>query len=345
MMGGGGTILSVGIDLGTSRSSVSVSNGQRQVIDSYVGYPVDMVARKVLKRDVLVGREALDNRSMVHLYRPLEEGLIKEGSERDEAAVRELLLHLLHLVGFDNGDRQGARLRAVIGVPAEALRVNKQQVRKAMLGVVDNLMIISEPFAVAYGLEALLHTMIIDIGAGTTDFCVMKGRFPTEDEQRTLTTAGDWVDEQLYRLIQDRYPEAAVSIHMAREWKEKYSFVGDARGQIKVTAPVAGKPTEIDITNEIRQACEALLPPMIETMLDLLSRVEPEYQEKVRHNVILAGGTALIGGLAQRLQQELQEVGGGRVRVVKDPIFSGSDGGLALAMDAPDSDWEKLAAG
>ena len=54
----------------------------------------------------------------------------------------------------------------------------------------------SEPFAVAYGLDALLHTMIIDIGAGTTDFCVMKGRYPTEEDQRTLTVAGDSLDNQ-----------------------------------------------------------------------------------------------------------------------------------------------------
>jgi rod shape-determining protein MreB and related proteins len=336
--------LSLGIDLGTSRSSVSVSNGQRQVIDSYVGWPVDMVARKVLKKDVLIGREALDHRSMVDLHRPLEEGLIREGSEKDEAAVRELLVHLLQLAGAEPNGRNG-KVRAVVGVPAEALRVNKQQVRKAMAGVVDYLMIVSEPFAVAYGLEALLHTMIIDIGAGTTDFCVMKGRFPTEEEQRTLTTAGDWIDEQLFRLMQERHPEAGCSIHMVREWKEKYSFVGEPRSAVKVTLPVAGKPTEIDVTDEIRQACEGLLPPLVETMIDLLSRVEPEYQEKVRQNVILAGGTALIGGLGQRLQKELEAVGGGRVRVVKDPIYCGSDGGLALALDAPDADWEKLPAG
>jgi hypothetical protein len=27
-----------------------------------------------------------------------------------------------------------------------------------------------------------------------------------------------------------------------------------------------------------------------------------------------------------------------------DPVFVGSDGGLALALDAPDGDWEKLTA-
>ena len=73
-------VLHVGIDLGTSRSSVSASNGQRHVVESYVGWPLDMVARKVLKKPVLVGREALDNRSMLDLHRPLEQGLIKEGS-------------------------------------------------------------------------------------------------------------------------------------------------------------------------------------------------------------------------------------------------------------------------
>jgi rod shape-determining protein MreB len=337
-------VLNVGIDLGTSRSSISASNGQRHVVESYVGWPLDMVARKVLKKPVLIGREALENRSMLDLHRPLEEGLIKDGSEKDEAAVRELLWHLLSLVGIDRESRNGLKVRAVVGVPAEALRVNKQQVRKAMNDAADSLMIVSEPFAVAYGLEALLHTMILDIGAGTADFCVMNGRLPTEEDQRTLPQAGDFVDEQLMRLMRDRHPEAQVSIHMVRTWKEESSFVGQMKTPVIVTAPVNGKPTQIDITAEMRQACESILPPLIESMLDLLSRVQPEYQEKVRNNVVLSGGTGLIRGLGPRLEQELLAVGGGKVRVVKDPVYVGSDGGLAIALDAPDSDWEKLSA-
>lgn len=337
-------VLHVGIDLGTSRSSISASNSQRHVIESYVGWPLDMVARKVLKKPVLIGREALENRSMLDLHRPLEQGLIKEGSDKDEAAVKELLWHLLSLVGIDREDRNGLKVRAVVGVPAEALRVNKQHVRKALQGAVDNLLIVSEPFAVAYGLEALLHTMIIDMGAGTTDFCVMNGRLPTEDDQRTLPQAGDWIDEQLARLLRERHPEAKTSIHMVRGWKEESSFVGNPKSPVLVTAPVNGKPTQIDITQEMRLACESVLPPLVESMLDLLSRVQPEYQERVRNNIILSGGTALIRGLGPRLEQELQAVGGGKVRVVKDPIFIGSDGGLSIALDAPDTDWERLSA-
>ena len=260
-------ILHVGIDLGTSRSSISASNGQRHVIESYVGWPLDMVAKRVLKKPVLIGREALENRSMLDLHRPLEEGLIKDGSEKDEAAVRELLRHLLGLVGVDPDNRNGMPVRAVVGVPAEALRVNKQQVRKALQNAVDNLLIVSEPFAVAYGIEALLHTMIIDSGAGTTDFCVMNGRLPTEEDQRTLPQAGDFIDEALMRLIRGRYPEAKFSIHMVREWKEAGSFVGPPKNPVVVTAPVNGKPTQLDITQEMRQACESILPPMVESIV------------------------------------------------------------------------------
>ncbi len=336
--------LCVGIDLGTSRSSISASNGERHVIDSYVGWPVDMVARKLVKKPVLVGREALDNRSMLELRRPLERGMIKEGSEKDEEAVQEMLRHLVSLVGVKQKSKSRPKVRAVVGVPAEAFRVSKQRLRNVMKGMTDSLMIVSEPFAVAYGLEALLHSMIIDVGAGTADFCVMKGRYPTEEDQRTLPNAGDSVDEQLAKLIRERHPDVQFSIHMIREWKEKWSFVGEAKNPVIVTVPVKGRATQLDITNEMRSACESLLAPIAETMIDLLSRVEPEYQDQVRNNVILAGGSSLISGLTEALEKTLLELGGGRATVVKDPIFAGSDGGLALARDATGSDWEKLSA-
>ena len=356
--------LNLGIDLGTSHCAVSASNGQRHVIESYVGWPVDMVARKVLKKEVLVGTEAVDNRTMLDLHRPLERGLLKEGSGKDLAAVKVLLRSLLDLGGANNsgqasqaasdeedgkkelkgkaGKAARPKIRAVIGVPAEAMRVNKEQLRRALEGEVDALMIVSEPFAVAYGLDALLHSMVIDIGAGTTDFCVMRGRFPTEDDQRTLPNAGDSVDELLLKQISENHPSAQVSIFMAREWKEKHGFVGKPQQRVKVTAPVGGTPTTLDITDEMRSACESIVGPITETMLDLLPRVEPEFQEKVRNNVILSGGTSQIAGLRAALENGLKPVGGGSIRGVKNPVFEGSDGGLALALDAPDSDWDKL---
>src|SRR5438045_3297582 len=196
-------ILHVGIDLGTSRSAISASNGEKFVVDSFVGWPADMVAKKVLKRSVLIGHDAVANRTMLDLHRPLERGLLKEGSDKDVEAVRELLRHLLGLVGVKkNGKVDVGDVRAVVGVPAAALRTNKQYLRNSMKGIVDSLMIVSEPFAVAYGLNALLHTLIIDIGGGTTDFCVMRGRYPAEEHQRPLTTAGHSIDQPLPMAVE-----------------------------------------------------------------------------------------------------------------------------------------------
>ena len=334
--------LCVGIDLGTSRSSISASTGERHVIDSYVGWPVDMVARKLVKKPVLVGHEALENRSMLDLRRPLERGVMKEGSEKDQEAVQEIIRHLINLAGIKQKGKNKSKLRAVVGVPAEAFRVSRQNLRHAMEGVADSVMLVSEPFAVAYGLEALLHALVIDIGAGTADFCVMQGRYPTEEDQKTLTTAGDSVDEQLVKLVRERYPDAQFSIHMIREWKEKWSFVGEPRDRVLVTAPIKGKATEIDVTQEMRAACESILPPICETLITLVTKVEPEFQSKVRNNIILAGGSSLIAGLQDAVTTSLEELGGGRATVVKDPVFAGSDGGLAIARDASTADWEKL---
>jgi hypothetical protein len=46
--------------------------------------------------------------------------------------------------------------------------------------------------------------------------------------------------------------------------------------------------------------------------------------------------------LTQALDRALAELGGGWTSVVEDPVFAGSDGGLALARDASSADLEKL---
>ena len=151
-------------------------------------------------------------------------------------------------------------MRAVVGVPAATYRVSRQRLRGALDGLADSIMLVSEPFAVAYGLEALLHSMVIDIGAGTADLCIMQGRYPSEEDQRTLTDAGDAIDDRLGKALRERHPEAQFSVHMIREWKERWSFVGEPKHRAVVNVPVKGKATELDITDEIRAACESMVP-------------------------------------------------------------------------------------
>ena len=224
-------ILYVGIDLGTSRSSTAASNGEKKWITSYVGWPKDFVAAQVVKKDVLFGDEATENRLSLDICRPLERGIVKEGLERSEEAVQEIIRHLIELVGDKGPD---TRIHAVVGVPSESLNVNKLAIRKAVSEFVHSLMVVSEPFAVAYGMGLLNNALVIDIGAGTTDFCIMHGAIPAEEDQKTLLMAGDYIDDQLFSYLKEKYPNATFNINMVRQFKEKYSFVGDTSGDIKV---------------------------------------------------------------------------------------------------------------
>lgn len=332
-------MLYVGIDLGTSRSAIAASNGKRAWIDSYVGWPKDFVARKVLGAPVLFGEAALKNRLSVNLTRPLEHGVIKEGTTRDQEAIKELIGHLIGLVDAKNGQE----VYAVVGVPAESFKTNKLAINRCVGDAAKATMVVSEPFSVAYGKDLLNNALVIDIGAGTTDFCIMHGTVPGDDDQRTLLTAGDHIDRQLHDALVERYPNASINLNMARQFKERWSFVGEPEGPVRVDIPVNGKSTGHDITEEMRRACESVLPGILETAAEMIARFDPEYQDVVRRNIILAGGGSGIRGLARHIEREMSAYGPCKVKCVDDPLFAGADGCLALAREMPDEYWENPA--
>ncbi|MDR1728452.1 MAG: rod shape-determining protein [Acidobacteriota bacterium] len=331
-------VLYVGIDLGTSRSAISSGNGNREWIESYVGWPKDFIAEKVLGKPVLFGNEALENRLSLDVCRPLDRGVIRKGIEGSEKAVKEIIRHLIEQVHPDSN----CSINAVVGVPAESLNSNKLAIKDAVSGYVNSLMVVSEPFTIAYGADLLNHSLVIDIGAGTTDFCVMHGMIPSEDDQKTLFTAGDYIDEQLLNGLLQKFPGCKLNAYMARQFKEAHSFVGALDEPVVVELSVNGKLVRQDIKEEMRRACESIVPPMVETVIELVAKVEPEFQEKVKKNIVLGGGGSLIRGLSSYLENQLGEYGNYYVRCVSDPLFGGADGALKLAQDMPARYWESL---
>jgi rod shape-determining protein MreB len=342
-------VLLLGIDLGTSRSSIVGLNGTRKTIDSYVGYPKDAVSRKMLKTDVLFGKAALDNRLALNLYRPLEKGVIKgtyegaDGGTKDEEkknlnAAKDLLQHL---VDISNPGRDQL-IYGVIGVPAQATAKNKTAILEATKDIFDSVMIVSEPFTVAYGMQRMSDVLVVDIGAGTTDLCRMHGTVPTEEDETSFTIAGDAVDQKLHDLIKAKYPNAQLTVNMCKSYKEQYGYVTDNQTKIEVTIPVDGKPTPHDITAEMKQACEILVDPIVEAIKKLISSFNPEFQEKLRNNIILGGGGGQMRGLNKRIEDGLQSIGGGHVTVCEEPVYGGANGALQLAVDMPGEYWQQL---
>ena len=339
--------LLLGIDLGTSRSSVVSYNGTRKTVETYVGFPKDAVSRKFLKQDVVFGKAALDNRLALDLYRPLENGVIK-GSEdantdptRREKNLNAAKLLLKHLVDLASPGRD-EMIFGVVGVPSRATHKNKQAILEMSRQVLDSVMIVSEPFTVAYGMDKMADILVIDIGAGTTDLCRMHGTVPTEDDEISLTVAGDAVDQKLHELITRKYPKASLDVPMCKQFKEQYGFVSDAKDKIEVLLPVDGKPTPHDITTEVHAACEILVEPILEAIHKLVASFSPEFQERLRNNVLLSGGGGLMDGLNKRIEDGMARIGGGKVTIVDEPLYAGANGALQLAVDMPGEYWQQV---
>jgi rod shape-determining protein MreB len=165
---------------------------------------------------------------------------------------------------------------------------------------------------------------------------------PSEEDQRSITMAGDYVDEQLLKLLSEKHPEADFSLNTARKFKEKHGFVGDSKRRVKIEAPVDGKFTEFDITNEIRKACESTMPAVVETAINLIASFDPDFQESVRNNIVVAGGGSQLAGLDTYLTEATKPFGPCKITCITDPLFAGADGGLQLAIDMPEEFLEKL---
>ena len=338
-------VLYLGIDLGTSRTSVAASNGQRVTISSHVGYPKDVVSRKLLKKDVLFGDEAVNHRLACKFYRPLAAGVLKLSNNKTDdvegnlKAAADLIREIIRLAR----PRKDELVYAVIGVPAQAAIHHKDAIVKAGRESVDSVMLCSEPFSVAYGLDMLDDVLVIDIGAGTTDLCRMHGTMPEESDQLTNTYAGDYVDNLLAELIKKKYPEAQFSIQMVKEYKERYASVADNMVPVTVEFPVNGKPTTFDITEEVRKACRSIVAPMVEGLGKLIATFDPEFQQRLKNRVLLAGGGSQIKGLDLAIEHEMhQRLGSGKVLRIEEPVYGGANGALKIAHDMPGEYWEKL---
>lgn len=342
--------LYVGIDLGTSRTAIAASNGIRSVIPSVVGWPKDSIARKLLKTSVLVGEDALANRLCLDLCYPLEHGVIRgsggsqkaedkaEEMEKSLAAAREILMHLVKEVKPESGQM----IYGVIGAPAQASVQNKKALIKAAEGILDAVIVVSEPFSVAYGLDRLQDALVVDIGAGTTDLCRMYGAFPSEEDQLTLKAGGDSIDQMLYNLLVERKTAAQFNQNMVRKAKEQFGFVDEAQKEIKVAFPVDGVPEEIDITDEMRAACTSIVPEILESIQQMLRTFDPEFQHRIRQNIVLAGGGSQLEGLEEVIESGLLRLGGGKVTRVEEPVYAGAGGALKLAHDLPTETWKPL---
>ena len=85
---------------------------------------------------------------------------------------------------------------------------------------------------------------------------------------------------------------------MVREAKERGSFVNDVNDKAMVTWPNKdGKPTQFDITKELKEACRAIVPDIVAGLRKLVSSYDAEFQKRMLTNVMGPGPAAVATSL------------------------------------------------
>jgi rod shape-determining protein MreB len=215
-------------------------------------------------------------------------------------------------------------------------------ITEAADGLVDGIAIVAEPFTVAYGMKRLMKTLVVDIGAGTTDICPLYGTYPRDEDQVTIACGGDSIDEEFLRRITADHPDIQVTLEMAREIKERHGFVHDVNESAVVQLPVKGVPTTFDVTDVLKDSCKSVVEPILQGIREVTAKVDPRFQRELLSNIILGGGGSQLKGLDQLLEQGLAPLGGGKVSKVQDSVYAGAAGALRLAMAMPLDSWDRI---
>jgi rod shape-determining protein MreB len=298
--------------------------------------------------DIIFGEEALKNRLHVNLVHALADGVIANFD-----ATRDLMRHMRRII-----DTAGqSEIRAVIGVPANAPAEARDNVRRAVAGVFDRVLLIPEPFLAALGVrddarvgqanyvDPVNNSLFIDIGAGTTDLCLVQGYFPSAEDQISFAFAGDAIDQAMLESINQIYPDCGLSSHRIREVKEQHAYVGASRKPIDVKVIIGGKARTLELGDVIGGACNQLLDRVTEAARRLIARAGSDSVEQLLQNIIVTGGGSQIRGLDTELQKRLAADGFENPKV----RLAGQDyqryvalGGLKAARAAREHQWQHV---
>jgi rod shape-determining protein MreB len=317
----------IGIDLGTANTLVYL-RGQGVIINE----PSVVAINQKTGRVVAVGSEAKQmlGRTPAHIIaiKPLVDGVIS-----DFEVTEEMITYLLNKAQKNSKKLLGPRV--VVGVPSGITNVEIRAVRDATRNAgAGEVHIVEEPMAAAIGMRLPIKdpvgSMVIDIGGGTSDIAVIS--LGGVVRSKNLRIAGDKLNADIIAYIRSEF-KILIGDKTAENTKIAIGSVlaGEAplETAIKGRDLVTGLPREVIITDsDIREAISQSVASLIESTREVLETTPPEVLSDIMNRgIYLAGGGALIKGLAELIAEEIKIP----VHVASDPLTAVARGtGLIL---------------
>ena len=308
----------IGIDLGTANTLVLVRG-----VGIVINEPSIVAIEKRTKRVLAIGSEAkqMVGRTPADIVavRPLRDGVIS-----DFDVTEKMLEYFITKVHDQALLPVPHRPRIVIGIPSGVTEVEKRAVHDAAMNAgAREVFLVEEPMAAAIGaslpITESLGSMIVDIGGGTTEMAVFSlGGIVTS---RSIRVAGDEMDEEIIRYAREKY-NVLVGERMAEEIKitigSAFPLPEERTMMLRGRNLITGLPESIEVSSiEIREALAGPLNQIIDALRTTIDETPPELvADLMQYGIALAGGGALVGGIAERLSQETKM----HVYTAEDPL-------------------------
>ena len=325
------------IDLGTANTVILKDD--QVVLDE----PSIIAVETKTGNIVAIGAEAqpMEEHTNPRIYtiRPLMNGVIADY----DAAEKMLSGFIRKATGKKRSLFQTKRLKIVIGIPGGATQVDMRSIRdSASHAGAHDLNMIYEPMASALGIGldvmAPNGNMIVDIGGGTTEIAVIS--LGGIVESASIHVAGNELTTDIIDFLAQQH-----NISIGRTTAEQIKF---AIGAVLPDLPeeevpqdylVEGKnvatahPVTASISyREISSCLDKTVTKIEGEIIKVLQRTPPElYSNIVRNGIWLAGGGALLRGLAQRFSDRVRI----KFQVAEDPLKAVARG-TCLALKGTD---------
>ena len=314
------------IDLGTVNTlifapdrGVVLNEPSAVAIHRYTGEVLE-VGREAYK---MLGREPKD----VEVFRPVRGGTIENFD-----AVEKMLKAFISRAGV------GAHRRShvVIGVPGSSTTLEQRSVRDAARDAkATRVDLVDEGLCAALGAglrqdDERAH-LVVDIGGGTTNVAIIASGAVVSSH--SVPAAGNAMDQAVCDYVRSKY-EMQIGERMAESVKQALGSVnGEGEGRMEIVGKqlTDGLAKAVEITSaEVGEALEPVVAEIIAGARRAIEESKPDVTADIyQRGLILTGGGALLGGMAERLQKELRL----HVAVADDPLTAVALGAGRLLTD------------
>ena len=292
----------IAIDLGTANTLVFV-RGEGIVVSepSVVAIDTRTGAVHAVGEDAqrMIGRTP----ATIAAVRPLRHGVIADFE------VTEQMLR--HFIGRVHQSRF-AHPRVVMCAPSGITDVERRALTEACLAAgARSVSLIEEPLAAAIGaglsIEQPRASVVVDVGGGTSEVAVISlGGIVVS---RSLRVGGYDFDETIASWIRQHHGLAVgetTAEHVKLEAGGVSPDDSDLAAEVRGRDSLSGLPRQAMITSEeLRQALERPVADIAAAVQAALEETPPELAADMpTRGILLAGGGALLRGLAERLASE-----------------------------------------